>query len=300
MSRAFHSWSREGLGGPRTQLYMQAIFAIEEARPRAFLLESSDQLPIVEKGKLAEAITNKLKQLQYCLHATVINTSNYGLPQNRSRFWIVGIRKDVLGYPFKWPEQLPTISLEELLIPKDHDQGHPDILPSAKLAAQQTQAAATYAAEYGTTGDWIIAEQCSNTFMPNPRPSTISPTLTTAKRNGHWIGTRGRRLTYKEAARLQGYDTRCFALDPQPSNNHYLIGNTVSAPVLERLWIATQRAQGCAIEDPWTNGVRQAQLIEAAKHDRLTPTQLLKQRAATGSVNRQKKANQTYTPQQCS
>ena len=221
---------------------MQSIFAIEQARPKAFLLEHSDQLQTTGNGALAEAIVTRLKVLQYSVHARVINTSNYGLPQNRSRLWIVGIRKDVLCHQFKWPDFIPHIPLDQLLIPKANDPGHPDIMPTAPMAAQQVRKAARHAAENGTTGDWVVAEHCSKQFMPNPKPSHISPTITARKRAGHWVGTRGRRMTYRETARLQGYDTRCVKFDPITGNKYFLIGNTMSVPVLERLWVATQRA----------------------------------------------------------
>ena len=103
-------------------------------------------------------------------------------------------------------------------------------------------------------------------------------------------------MTYNEAARFQGYDTRCLRFDPIPGNNHYLIGNTMSVPVLERLWVATQRAQGFAANGPWTDGIRQAQLIEAAGHDRLTPTQFHRQRAATDLTLQQKRPTTIAPP----
>ena len=57
-------------------------------------------------------------------------------------------------------------------------------------------------------------------------------------------------MTDKETARLQGYDTRRLNLDPKIANNYFLIGNSMSVPVLERLWIGTQRAQGFSVDDP--------------------------------------------------
>ena len=83
-------------------------------------------------------------------------------------------------------------------------------------------------------------------------------------------------MTDKETARLQGYDTRRLNRDPKIANNYFLIGNSMSVPVLERFWIATQRAQGFSVDDPWTNGFRQAQLVEAALQDRLTPSHMQK------------------------
>ena len=95
-------------------------------------------------------------------------------------------------------------------------------------------------------------------------------------------------MTDKETARIQGYDTRQLKLDPKISNNYFLIGNSMSVPVLERLWIATQRAQGFSADDPWANGVRKAQLIEAAQQDRPTPHTLKNYERARSTRNSSK------------
>ena len=96
-------------------------------------------------------------------------------------------------------------------------------------------------------------------------------------------------MTYQEAARLQGYDTRCLKFDPDPGNNHFLVGNTMSVPVLERLWVATQRAQGFTVDDPWVDSIRQAQLVEAAMQDTLTPTNFHSLRTAANIAQQRKK-----------
>ena len=125
--------------------------------------------------------------MQYFVHATIINTSNHGLPQNRSRFWIVGIRQYVSRFPFVWPGFIPAIPLEQLLIPNANDPGHPDIRRSSNLATQQVQKAATYAADTAITGDWVIAEHRSKHFMPKPQPSLQSLAITAATQAGHCI-----------------------------------------------------------------------------------------------------------------
>ena len=153
------------MGRPTHQALHAIHFAIEKALPKAFLLENSDQLQTTNNGTLAEAIITRLKNLQYSVHARVINTSNYGLPQNRSRLWIVGIRNDVLCHQFKWPDLIPHIPLDQLLTPKTNDPGHPDIRPTAPMAAQQVHKAARLAADNRTTGDWVVAEHCSKQFL---------------------------------------------------------------------------------------------------------------------------------------
>ena len=102
-------------------------------------------------------------------------------------------------------------------------------------------------------------------------------------------------MTYNAAARIQGYDTRCLKFDRGPGNNHYLIANTMSVPVLGRFWIATQRGHGYSVSDPWAEGVVHAQLIDAAINDRLTQSQHAKQDAAASGARRNANGRRTTT-----
>ena len=109
--------------------------------------------------------------------------------------------------------------------------------------------------------------------MPNARPNTVSPALTLGKRAGHWIGPRRRRMTHREAARLQGYVSRSLTFDNTAANNFFLIGNTMSVPVLERIWIVVMRAQGYAVPDPWEIDQTQQDLKNDAASGSLSPSQ---------------------------
>ena len=80
-------------------------------------------------------------------------------------------------------------------------------------------------------------------------------------------------MTHKEAARQQGYVTNRIRFDNIAANNVFLIGNTMSASVLKRKWIAVMRAQGYAVSDPWENVKREEDLKNDAAADSLTPSQ---------------------------
>ena len=51
-----------------------------------------------------------------------MNTKHHGVPQNRTRIYIVGIRKDKRKHVMRWPANLPPSSrldIDELLDPHD-------------------------------------------------------------------------------------------------------------------------------------------------------------------------------------
>ena len=68
---------------------------------------------------------------------TILNSKDYGLAQNRPRLWLVAIRRDSYHRKVKWPEGVPGVSLESVLLPKttvekrralDHPKGSATVL----------------------------------------------------------------------------------------------------------------------------------------------------------------------------
>ncbi len=183
---------RECWSDPRSRLYLQAIFAIEQNRPTTFLLENSHNLSTIDEGRLVQQITTRLRNAGYAVYSSVLNVLDLGLPHNRSRLLIVGIRAGSQRAEFRWPKRIEPIRLSDLLGLRAHDPAHPSLRPDSTTAAATVELACAAAADMGTAGDWIVADHLSRQYMPQPRPSHHCPGMTSGKRNGHWIGSRGR------------------------------------------------------------------------------------------------------------
>lgn len=70
--------------------------------PKYFILENVKGLASKKNLPFLEKLVSKLEE-QYNVNWEVINCAWYGVPQNRERVFIVGVRKD-LGKEFKFPE----------------------------------------------------------------------------------------------------------------------------------------------------------------------------------------------------
>ena len=55
-------------------------------------------------GKTLETVIKILNELGYSVFYSVLNASNYGLPQNRERIFLVCFRKDLNIDSFKFPK----------------------------------------------------------------------------------------------------------------------------------------------------------------------------------------------------
>ena len=78
---------------------------IKEKNPKVVLLEKVRGLLTHDNGNTFEVIKNAMDELGYSFHYKILKASDYGVPQNRPRLYMVGIRKD-LEDKFKFPEPI--------------------------------------------------------------------------------------------------------------------------------------------------------------------------------------------------
>ena len=95
---------RKGFIDKRGNVFFSCLEVIEKKQPKYFILENVKGLRIHNKGNTWEVIWDSLIELKkygYIIKWKILNTKDYGIPQNRERIYIIGCKdKD-----FKWPEK---------------------------------------------------------------------------------------------------------------------------------------------------------------------------------------------------
>ena len=81
---------RKGFSDMRGTLFFEIARCASEKQPRLLLLENVKGLLSHNKGKTFGVILNTLDELGYDLQWQVLNSKNFGVPQNRERVFIVG------------------------------------------------------------------------------------------------------------------------------------------------------------------------------------------------------------------
>ena len=81
---------RLGLDDERGDLFLEIARLIEAKRPAFFLLENVPGLLSHNKGKTFKIILTKFSELGYSFEWMVLNSANFGVPQQRRRVFIVG------------------------------------------------------------------------------------------------------------------------------------------------------------------------------------------------------------------
>ena len=81
---------RGGFDDTRGTLFFDIARILKEKRPRNFILENVKGLLSHDSGRTFKTIISTLVELGYCVEWQVLNTKNFGVPQNRERVFIVG------------------------------------------------------------------------------------------------------------------------------------------------------------------------------------------------------------------
>ncbi|WP_150139710.1 DNA (cytosine-5-)-methyltransferase [Candidatus Enterovibrio escicola] len=87
---------REGFLHPtQGTMFHEVLRIITDKKPKAIFLENVQGILSHDNGNTLKIIFNELKKINYKCQYTVINAKDYGVPQSRSRFYLVGFLNNV-------------------------------------------------------------------------------------------------------------------------------------------------------------------------------------------------------------
>ena len=112
---------RKGFCDTRGTLFFEVERILKAKKPQAFLLENVKGLTNHDKGNTFKVIKQSLTKMGYSIFYKVLNSKDYGVPQNRERIYIVGFKNNVSSFVFPSPIYSKS-NINELL---EHDvEGH--------------------------------------------------------------------------------------------------------------------------------------------------------------------------------
>ena len=103
---------RQGADDPRANLINHFVRIVKELSPSVFLLENVPNLAAIDGGIILNKTKTALAQLGYAVDHRIISAADYGVPQNRRRLIILGLKEKhevcfpgathgILGIPFR-------------------------------------------------------------------------------------------------------------------------------------------------------------------------------------------------------
>ena len=257
---------RAGVSGERGSLIWEYYRVISECRPRVFIYENVKGFLSIGKGRAYINFLNALRDLGYHCHAEILNTKDYGIPQNRERLYIVGFLDADRYFSFHFaPKQPLKLTLGDMLeLESSVDEKYflseraiagmrrknPKFKGRFRSVSEFDGVSNTLTTNQGArrtdTFIKILGELDFKTKDTNKRVydiNGISPTLTT--RSGGQTepkilqrllcGERIRKLTPRECLRLQGIGDD-FKIVVSDTQIYKKAGNAMSQNVIEMIF----------------------------------------------------------------
>jgi DNA (cytosine-5)-methyltransferase 1 len=224
---------RKGFKDTRGTLFFDIARIIKAKQPKAFILENVKGLISHDKGNTLKIITDTLtNELNYNISYQVLNSADYGVPQNRERIYIVGFKDKNIKFSFPLPLE-NRVDLSSIL---DSDLKGSEISETAKFNVLNNLQNHKKYNEIKDNPLLLAYEirKSRTTF----RYDSIAPTLTakmgTGGNNVPVLVKQMRKLTTRECLRVQGFpDT--FWVEPNKAQSYKQIGNSVSVPVIKSM-----------------------------------------------------------------
>lgn len=96
---------QRSLDDPRASLWRSFVAVVERLRPTAVLLENVPDLAVWDEGGVLIGFCESLRELGYLPDAAIMNAFEHGVPQHRTRLFIVAVSP---GVEFDWPRPRRT------------------------------------------------------------------------------------------------------------------------------------------------------------------------------------------------
>lgn len=227
---------RGGLEDARGTLFYEYARLVSEIKPKVFIFENVAGMISHNKGDTWKTIKNVFLSLGYVINCKILNSVNYGIPQDRKRLFVVGFRDKSIKFNFPEPIELKTTLfdyLEDEVCYKHYlgEKGFKFVTnPKYKNRARinrkviQTQKANQ---QFNWNGDFV--------FEPFDK-SKHNRKIQERAYLGMYENQKGycRQLSYRECMRLMGYpDSYKIVVPNVPAYRQ--AGNSIVVNVLEFL-----------------------------------------------------------------
>ena len=220
----------KGFEDPRGNLFFETARVIAAKRPSLVFFENVANLLKHDKGNTFETIKSTMNELGYYITYKVMNASDYGIPQQRNRIYIIASPHKDLVEKFCFPNERP---LERDAFSYFDKEKQPEqyYMDNHKKWDEMMAYMDDRHRIYRFT-DWGISRGRDG----------ICPTLLAAMGSPYeripffYDDYSVRKITQLEAARLQGFpDSFIWPMKRTPKQVYKQIGNSVCVPIVKEI-----------------------------------------------------------------
>ena len=228
-------------GKCRGTLFLDVIRICEYHKPMVIFCENVKGLTIHDHGRTFKVIKGAFEQIGYVVFDKVLNSKDYGVPQNRERIYLVCFRKDIDCTGFSFPSPVGEMKriidiLENAPVPSKYYLSDVYVDTLRKHRARHEAAGHGFGYEIRNLDGIAGAIVCGgmgrerNLIIDHREHDKIPTTRIKGVINKEDI----RKMTPREWARLQGFpDT--YKLILADTHLYKQFGNSVTVNVIEAI-----------------------------------------------------------------
>lgn len=233
------SGKQKGFEDTRGTLFFDIARIVQHHQPKVLFLENVKNLLKHDGGNTLKTIIKTLKELNYSVFHQVLNSSHFGLPQNRERLYIVAFHKSLNIDIFQFPKPINTpICLEQII---EENPKNTKIIERNDIEIYKN-----YTVSNSLFSDFDLLNkpiqigkvnkggQGERIYHPLGHAITLSAYGggVGAKTGLYLIDGKIRKLSPRECARVQGFP-ESFIIDDLITQAYKQFGNSVSVNVLQ-------------------------------------------------------------------
>ena len=79
----------------RNVLFESYVRLVDKLNPKCFVFENVKGIKTMFKGRYLEMVANSFSKIGFDIYFKILNSKDYGVPQNRPRILIIGVRNDI-------------------------------------------------------------------------------------------------------------------------------------------------------------------------------------------------------------
>ena len=200
--------------------------------PKIFILENVKGIINHDSGKTFDTISNMLNNLKmYKVYYFLMNTKDYGIPQNRERLFIIGINKNILKKELNFPTKIPLKKNVLSIIKKLNDEPSDSQYHLSNFEKKNLRKLrSTYKKKNINIDKIPIIADLGASYRFMSHMINISPTLK-ASRSNYYVTNLKRKFTPRETLALQGFP-KSFKIVVSDNQMYKQAGNSISVNVL--------------------------------------------------------------------
>ena len=225
----------------RGTLFQDVVRICDYHKPKVIFCENVKGLTIHDKGKTFKVICRAFEQIGYTVYYRILNSKDFGVPQNRERIYLVCFRNDIDSSNFKFPESSDNSKriidiMDDAPISPKYYLSDVYVETLRRHKARHEAAGNGFGYEIRSLDGIAGAIVCGgmgrerNLIIDHRAHSMIPVTHIKGEINKEDI----RKMTPREWARLQGFPDS-FTWDLADTHMYKQFGNSVTVNVIEAI-----------------------------------------------------------------